>query len=158
MWATTAPPARRTRNPSKELSPINTRVWCATEPRSRTVRALPFKTITDGLSKTLLLSEAVQGQSIDLAQFDVRGLVWWGDAAGFSAYLPPNSSQPDIADFGSYCLYPFGANPPCVGWNYAPLSKCLLPAAGIRAESASRCATAASVSFLTRSTCSCGMP
>ena len=82
-------------------------------------KGVPFKLITDGLSKTLLLSEGVQGQSIDYTHFDVRGAVWWGDAAGFSAYLGPNSSQPDIADFGSYCLYPFGDNPPCVGWSSA---------------------------------------
>jgi prepilin-type processing-associated H-X9-DG protein len=84
-------------------------------------KSVPFSRITDGLSKTLLLSEVVQGQSVDYTHFDVRGLVWWGDAAGFSAYLGPNSSQPDIADFGSYCFYPFADNPPCVGWTSATL-------------------------------------
>ena len=70
-------------------------------------KKIPFGLITDGLSKTLLLSEIVQSQSPD-----VRGLTWWGDNAGFSSYLAPNSSEPDSTHNGYY-LHPFNDNPPC---------------------------------------------
>ena len=115
---------------------------------------VPFKRITDGLSKTLLLSEAVQGQSVDYSHFDVRGMTWWGDGAGFSAYLGPNSLQPDIADFASYCLYPFAANPPCVGWTGATVEMYAAQVV-IPAGSARRCATAAFASWPTKSTWRC---
>jgi prepilin-type N-terminal cleavage/methylation domain-containing protein/prepilin-type processing-associated H-X9-DG protein len=71
-------------------------------------KKIPFGLITDGLSNTLLLSEMIQTESPD-----VRGLTWWGDNAGFSTYLPPNSSQPDAMVLASYCQYPFANNPPC---------------------------------------------
>jgi prepilin-type processing-associated H-X9-DG protein len=45
-----------------------------------------------------MMSEVIQGE-----KSDIRGLTWWGDAAGFSAYLAPNSSQPDVSIIGSYC-------------------------------------------------------
>ena len=136
--------------------PISTRAWCANGAPFENRMSVPFKRITDGLSKTLLLSEGVQGQSIDYTNFDVRGVVWWGDAAGFSAYLGPNSSQPDIADFASYCLYPYGANPPCVGWTSATVEM-LQHGVDIPVASARQCAMAASASLPTKSTCCCGM-
>ena len=51
-----------------------------------------FAQIKDGLSNTLLMAELIQTEAAD----DGRGLTWWGDGAGFSAYLAPNSSEPDI--------------------------------------------------------------
>ena len=67
-----------------------------------------FDSVTDGLSKTLLAGEVVKAEG-----GDTRGLICWGDAAGFTTYLAPNSPQPDyIYDIVS-CNYPYGNNPPC---------------------------------------------
>jgi prepilin-type N-terminal cleavage/methylation domain-containing protein/prepilin-type processing-associated H-X9-DG protein len=68
-----------------------------------------FMEITDGLSNTLLVVEVRQGQGLDC-----RGGTWWGDAAGFSAYLAPNSTDPDHTYTGEgYCIPGDPANPPC---------------------------------------------
>jgi prepilin-type N-terminal cleavage/methylation domain-containing protein len=50
-----------------------------------------FSEIRDGLSNTLMVAEMLQGTGSDL-----RGFSWWGGAAGFTAYLPPNSTSPDV--------------------------------------------------------------
>lgn len=71
-------------------------------------KAIRLSKITDGTSKTLMLSEVIQGEGVD-----IRGLTWWGDAAGFSAYLAPNASQPDVSVFGSYCDLPENDLLPC---------------------------------------------
>ena len=65
--------------------------------------------IPDGTSNTLLVSEVVQGQGMD-----VRGFTWDGVYAGFEAWLGPNSPQADIVGSGGFCQYPFAHNPPCV--------------------------------------------
>jgi prepilin-type N-terminal cleavage/methylation domain-containing protein/prepilin-type processing-associated H-X9-DG protein len=51
--------------------------------------------ITDGTSNTLMASETIQGRSNDL-----RGFTWWGGAAGFTTYIGPNSTQPDVITSG----------------------------------------------------------
>lgn len=76
---------------------------------SLAAKAYTFAQIPDGLSNTLMLSEVVQG-----IEYDLRGYAWWGPAAGFSSYLAPNSSQPDILQCAEYCVND-GANPPCYG-------------------------------------------
>jgi hypothetical protein len=68
-----------------------------------------FKEITDGLSKTLMVSETVQGQDGDL-----RGFTWWGWSAGFEAFSAPNASEPDVLQQTQYCK-PVDPNPPCSG-------------------------------------------
>jgi prepilin-type processing-associated H-X9-DG protein len=68
-----------------------------------------FRRITDGLSKTLLVSETVQGQGCDL-----RGLTWWGWAAGFETYASPNGSDPDRMQRPSDCHSELPRNPPCL--------------------------------------------
>lgn len=68
-----------------------------------------FKKMPDGLSKTLLASETVQGQGGDL-----RGFTWWGWSAGFETYYAPNASEPDLLQQLSYCN-PTDPNPPCSG-------------------------------------------
>jgi prepilin-type N-terminal cleavage/methylation domain-containing protein len=68
-----------------------------------------FKEITDGLSKTLLVSETVQGQDGDL-----RGFTWWGWSAGFETLSSPNGSDPDVLQQTQYCK-PVDPNPPCIG-------------------------------------------
>ena len=76
---------------------------------STPAKSVSFSEITDGLSNTLLVSEVIQGRGGDL-----RGFTWWGDASGFSAYLAPNSSQPDILNMAVYCVNK-APNPPCSG-------------------------------------------
>ena len=78
------------------------------------VRFGQFKKITDGLSKTLMLSEQVQGLGNDL-----RGFSWWGWAAGFETSLTPNSAQPDVMQQSAYCDRAFPVNPPCTGQSSA---------------------------------------
>ena len=86
-------------------------------------RTVGFASLTDGLSATLMASEVVVGQGNDL-----RGFSWWGDAAGFEAYLAPNSSFPDVLFSPFYCVNA-SPNPPCVGTttalpdNYAARSR-----------------------------------
>jgi prepilin-type N-terminal cleavage/methylation domain-containing protein/prepilin-type processing-associated H-X9-DG protein len=68
-----------------------------------------FRQITDGLSKTLMFSETVQGEDDDL-----RGFTWWGWSAGFETFFSPNASDPDILYGAKYCNAT-GLNPPCTG-------------------------------------------
>lgn len=67
-----------------------------------------FTDITDGTSSTLLVGEVLQGSGSDL-----RGFIWWGDAAGFSAFLGPNSQTPDRIYTASYCQNDPLRNLPC---------------------------------------------
>ncbi len=69
-----------------------------------------LQTIQDGTSNTLLVGEVLQGQGSDL-----RGFIWWGDATGFSAYLGPNSTSPDVIYTPQYCNNQPQANLPCTG-------------------------------------------
>ncbi|MBN2294964.1 MAG: DUF1559 domain-containing protein [Pirellulales bacterium] len=55
-----------------------------------------IRDITDGTTQTVLLSEVRQGQHNE----DLRGLLWWGPACGFSCHFPPNTSMPDYLDYG----------------------------------------------------------
>jgi prepilin-type N-terminal cleavage/methylation domain-containing protein/prepilin-type processing-associated H-X9-DG protein len=63
--------------------------------------------ILDGTSNTIMASEALQGRGSDL-----RGYTWWGGAAGFTAYLAPNSNQPDVIT-GGYCTPTTSPKMPC---------------------------------------------
>jgi prepilin-type N-terminal cleavage/methylation domain-containing protein/prepilin-type processing-associated H-X9-DG protein len=67
-----------------------------------------FKQISDGLSKTMLVSETVQGKEGDL-----RGLTWWGWAAGFETFVAPNGSDADLLQNKDYCKKDVASNPPC---------------------------------------------
>ena len=58
----------------------------------------PFRDIRDGLTSTLMLSEAVQGVDDDL-----RGFAWWGDACNFTTFATPNTSIPDRIYDAAYC-------------------------------------------------------
>ena len=73
-------------------------------------KSVGFGEISDGLSNTLMLSEVIQGRNGDL-----RGFTWWGNAAAFSTYLPPNSSQADVLVQTAYCTSSGMINPPCFG-------------------------------------------
>ena len=70
-------------------------------------RPVKIGDITDGTSNTLMASEAIQGKSDDL-----RGFTWWGGAAGFTTYLLPNSSLPDVIT-GGICEQALDPSMPC---------------------------------------------
>jgi prepilin-type N-terminal cleavage/methylation domain-containing protein len=72
-------------------------------------RNVTLGSITDGTSNTLCAAEVIMGQSSDL-----RGFSWWGDSAGFSTYLAPNTALPDVMNVASYCVNQ-PPNPPCTG-------------------------------------------
>jgi prepilin-type N-terminal cleavage/methylation domain-containing protein/prepilin-type processing-associated H-X9-DG protein len=67
-----------------------------------------FKEIADGLSKTLMASETVQGRDGDL-----RGFTWWGWSAGFESMINPNASDTDRLYGAQYCKDEIVPNPPC---------------------------------------------
>ncbi len=58
-------------------------------------RPVKLGEITDGTSNTMMASEAIQGRGSDL-----RGYTWWGGAAGFTTYMAPNSTEPDVVTGG----------------------------------------------------------
>jgi len=62
---------------------------------------------TDGLSNTIMIGEILQGQGSDL-----RGFIWWGDAAGVSTYYPPNTTALD--QVSQNCTSDPQNNLPCV--------------------------------------------
>jgi prepilin-type N-terminal cleavage/methylation domain-containing protein/prepilin-type processing-associated H-X9-DG protein len=70
-------------------------------------RPVSILEITDGTSNTLMASECLQGR-----QTDLRGFTWWGGAAGFTAYLAPNSNLPDVVT-GGICVSLTNPNMPC---------------------------------------------
>jgi prepilin-type N-terminal cleavage/methylation domain-containing protein/prepilin-type processing-associated H-X9-DG protein len=72
------------------------------------VPTVPFRYITDGLSKTLMASETVQGQHNDR-----RGRTWWGWGTQFETFMLPNSSAPDLMQGGSADCKNEAPNPPC---------------------------------------------
>jgi prepilin-type N-terminal cleavage/methylation domain-containing protein/prepilin-type processing-associated H-X9-DG protein len=72
--------------------------------------------IQDGTSNTMLTGEVIIGQGTGgqySAPYDLRGFFHWFAGAAFESYLPPNSTQPDVMQSGSYCVYPYPNNPPC---------------------------------------------
>jgi prepilin-type processing-associated H-X9-DG protein len=77
-------------------------------------KSIRLSKITDGTSKTLLMAEVLQGENLD-----IRGLTWWGDGAGFSTYLAPNSSLPDVSVYSSYCNVTENDLRPCVQQTHA---------------------------------------
>ncbi len=62
-----------------------------------------FSGIPDGLSVTMMTTEVLVGQG-----WNLHGFSWWGYAPQFTGLYPPNSSQPDVMQFASYCS---GGNP-----------------------------------------------
>jgi prepilin-type N-terminal cleavage/methylation domain-containing protein/prepilin-type processing-associated H-X9-DG protein len=73
-------------------------------------RRVKLTDVTDGLTNTLMVGEVIQGSGSDL-----RGFIWWGDAAGFSTFAPPNTSTPDQIYTAGYCNNQPARNLPCTG-------------------------------------------
>jgi type II secretory pathway pseudopilin PulG len=53
--------------------------------------SMTLTSIKDGTSNTVALAEVLQGPNGDL-----RGWVWWSEAAVITGYLAPNSASPDV--------------------------------------------------------------
>jgi prepilin-type N-terminal cleavage/methylation domain-containing protein/prepilin-type processing-associated H-X9-DG protein len=64
-------------------------------------------TAGDGTSNTMMASEVIQGRATDL-----RGYTWWGGAAGYTAYMGPNSSEQDVQT-GGICNLAENPTLPC---------------------------------------------
>jgi prepilin-type N-terminal cleavage/methylation domain-containing protein len=77
-----------------------------------TPRQYRLADITDGTSTTLMLAEIRQGQ----VGSDLRGLTWYKNYGGFTAYYTPNTTSPDVLDAG-FCNNAGNAPQglPCVG-------------------------------------------
>ncbi|MCI0748815.1 MAG: DUF1559 domain-containing protein [Verrucomicrobia subdivision 3 bacterium] len=73
-----------------------------------------FRDIADGLSKTLLASETVQGQA-----GDARALTWWGWGSAFETFDPPNTNAVDIIQGDPDDCQNIEPNPPCVAMSGA---------------------------------------
>jgi prepilin-type N-terminal cleavage/methylation domain-containing protein len=80
------------------------------------LRPVRLAEITDGLSKTVMFSETIQGRSAGGDDDDFRGVVWHSEMCWFSGYLGPNSSEPDISHQW-FCHNP--GNPPCLEGFYS---------------------------------------
>jgi prepilin-type N-terminal cleavage/methylation domain-containing protein len=65
---------------------------------------ITFGAVSDGLSNTMALSETIQGErsptALNAGVTDLRGLIWWTPAAGFTAYNAPNTRIPDRMEGG----------------------------------------------------------
>lgn len=70
-------------------------------------RPVKIGEITDGMSNTMMASEVLQGRRNDL-----RGFTWWGNAAAFVTFLPPNSTLPDVITGGN-CVSLTAPRMPC---------------------------------------------
>jgi prepilin-type N-terminal cleavage/methylation domain-containing protein/prepilin-type processing-associated H-X9-DG protein len=75
-----------------------------------TAATVNFAGIPDGLSNTMLTSEILVGTGSNL-----HGFSWWGYAPQFTGLYPPNSSQPDVMQFASYCSTGNPQGVTCVG-------------------------------------------
>lgn len=70
---------------------------------------VPFASISDGLSNTILIGEIIQGQGNDL-----RGRLVFSEGGAMTGYSTPNSQDQDVLAAG-YCVPPTTnpMNPPC---------------------------------------------
>jgi prepilin-type processing-associated H-X9-DG protein len=86
--------------------------------------------ISDGTATTLMVSEVIQGHGGDL-----RGYTWWGGAAAFTTWNPPNANAPDVL-MGGTCNVPATYNLPCTTISTTALprmvvARSLHPAGGV---------------------------
>jgi len=72
----------------------------------------PLSSITDGTSNTIMIMELIQGHANGASQ-DLRGLIWWGDAAGAETFLLPNDTNADVVWASTAWCNGTPPNPPC---------------------------------------------
>ncbi len=77
-------------SPNIDIAPSNTYA-----PGRTTRNLVGIAGVTDGTSNTLAVSELIMSQS----NRDLRGFTQWGDAAGFTTNIGPNSPSPDVHDW-----------------------------------------------------------
>ncbi|MDY3558215.1 DUF1559 domain-containing protein, partial [Gemmata sp. JC673] len=65
---------------------------------TRSMNGTRLTDVSDGLTNTVMFGEVLQSQGKDF-----RGLTWYGEAAGFSTFQPPNTATPDRISFATYC-------------------------------------------------------
>jgi len=70
-------------------------------------RPVKITSIVDGTSNTMMASEVLQSQTNN----GLQGFTWWGGAAGYTAYIGPNSALPDVLVGGICGTTP--PDPPC---------------------------------------------
>jgi len=77
-------------------------------------QAITIASITDGLSNTMMISEALVGTSG--TNRDLRGFSHYTYSAAYSGFLTPNSTMPDWLQQAAYCNYSATnrQNPPCI--------------------------------------------
>ncbi|WP_435009190.1 DUF1559 domain-containing protein [Tundrisphaera lichenicola] len=85
-------------------------------PGRTTRNVVGMASITDGTSNTMAASELIMSQS----NSDLRGFTQWGDAAGFTTNIGPNSSSPDVHD---WCNNSIKFNPPLICLTLSPNDK-----------------------------------
>jgi len=75
----------------------------------------------DGTSNTLMMAEVLQGvqtkdsSSTANGDSELRGMIWFGDSAGFTTSLAPNTTLPDVVYFaGNFCNNAPELGLPCV--------------------------------------------
>src|SRR5262249_31792617 len=75
---------------------------------------------TDGTSTTLCVTEVIQGRTNDL-----RGVTWWGGAAGITTEFPPNCPTPgsDVLTSGNCPNQSYPNLPPCVLFSPSGLAR-----------------------------------
>ncbi len=72
--------------------------------------------ISDGTSNTMAISETIQARQPDTgSNSDNRGFIVWGNSTLYSAYDPPNSSNPDFVHDHANCYNEGNPNEPCEG-------------------------------------------
>jgi prepilin-type N-terminal cleavage/methylation domain-containing protein/prepilin-type processing-associated H-X9-DG protein len=82
-------------------------------------KAYGSRSAVDGTSNTLAFAEVLNPNNptaaINGSTTDHRGDVYNDDynCPGFNTFTPPNSTIPDQME-GTYCVYPYQDNPPCI--------------------------------------------
>jgi prepilin-type N-terminal cleavage/methylation domain-containing protein/prepilin-type processing-associated H-X9-DG protein len=99
--------------PFTDIGSPNTDTSAPTINEGATASSVDFAGIPDGLSNTLLFSEALVG--VQTPSRDFRWFSWYIGGATFSGMLTPNTTQPDWEGSASYCNLTAPNNPPCVG-------------------------------------------
>jgi len=72
--------------------------------------------VPDGTSNTMGVSEVIQGRSgtTTTGGDDVRGFIMWTATTLFTAYDPPNTRNPDVIPYNSFCNQLLNPDMPCI--------------------------------------------